>query len=663
MFSRSGVCGYAGLDIEEENYNWSTEDIKWLTSLFDIIGLCLELNRLEQSVKKERDIMRNFYMKMPIGHMFLEPLYDENHNLIDYQILTGNNALEVILGCSSSDYTGVRLSKLHPICNDPLAEIDDALKSNINFQFTTFFAKTGKYCNVLMYFNNSDKINCFLSDVTDVYKINESLDNNEKLLRSVFDNIQAGIELYDNKGYLIDLNLKDQEIFGIERKEDIQGISIFENPNFPKWANEKIRNKEKTSVDLTYSFDKVGSYYKTTRTGSIEVYMVINMLYDNLGNLTNYIVTNTDQTKINNAYTRIGEFERTFSLITKFGKIGYCKFNLHTQVGYAIAQWYHNIGENIQTPINDIIPHYRSVYEEDRQAICNYIDQIRRNEITHFNIVLRVITPESGIKWIRHDVMKNMSSKDNETLEIISVNYDITELKQAEIELIKAKNEADISNRLKSAFLANMSHEIRTPLNAIVGFSELLSESDTQDEKDEYMKIVHDNNNLLLQLISDILDLSKIEAGTLDFSHVKLSANQLCTEIVSSSNVNNRPIKVIFEKPTTDFFFISDINRLKQVIINFINNAFKFTSEGQITLGYHLLDDGGIKFYVQDSGCGIPRKDVGAVFERFVKLNAFVQGTGLGLSICKSIIDQLKGEIGVDSEVGKGSCFWFILPK
>ena len=662
LFFCKEISGYIGFEIEEETHNWSVEDIKWLTSLLNIIGLCFELNRLEQNVAKERDFMKDFYMHMPIAHMFLEALYDDDHNLADYRILSGNKELEGTIGYPCSDHIGAKLSTFHPIKDDPFVEINEALKSNINFQFTTFFAKTGKYCKVHMYFTNSDKINCFLSDVTDVYKTNEALDNNEKLLRNIFDNIQAGIELYDSKGYLIDLNIKDQEIFGVERKEDMKGISLFENPNFPKWANEKIRQQKKTSIDLTYSFNKVGSYYKSVRTGSIEVHMVISMLYDKHGDLTNYILTNTDQTKIKNAYNRIGEFERTFSLITKFGKIGYCKFNFQTQKGYAMAQWYHNLGENIKTPISDIIPYYRSVYEEDRQILLKSIDQIKRKEITCFNTVLRVVTTE-GIKWIRHDVMRNMSNTDAETLEMISVNYDITELKQTENELIKAKNDADISNRLKSAFLANMSHEIRTPLNAIVGFSELLSESDTQNEKDDYMKIVHDNNNLLLQLISDILDLSKIEAGTLDFSHTKLSANQLCSEIVSSSNIKSRPVKVMFEKPMTDFFFLSDINRLKQVITNFINNAFKFTTEGQITLGYHLLDDGRLKFYVQDSGCGIPSKDVKLVFDRFVKLNTFVQGTGLGLSICKSIINQLKGEIGADSEVGKGSCFWFILPK
>ena len=221
---------------------------------------------------------------------------------------------------------------------------------------------------------------------------------------------------------------------------------------------------------------------------------------------------------------------------------------------------------------------------------------------------------------------------------------------------------AERSNQLKSAFLANMSHEIRTPLNAIVGFSDLLVETADIEERREYMKIVRENNDLLLQLISDILDLSKIEAGTFEFSHGDVDVNLLCEDLVRSMQMKTKEnVKLVFEPNFSICHITSDRNRIYQVISNFVNNAIKFTSEGSIRVGYVLKDEG-LEFYVQDTGIGIEKEQLPHIFERFVKLNSFVHGTGLGLSICQSIVEQLGGHIGVDSEKGKGSRFWFTIP-
>lgn len=227
---------------------------------------------------------------------------------------------------------------------------------------------------------------------------------------------------------------------------------------------------------------------------------------------------------------------------------------------------------------------------------------------------------------------------------------------------IREREKAEEANRLKSAFLANMSHEIRTPLNAIVGFSTLLANEENLEERQEFIKIIENNNELLLQLINDILDLSKIEAGTLEFIYSDVDVNSLLTEIEQSSRIRNRhpEIQISFEERLPQCVIHTERNRLTQVINNLLTNSMKFTTRGSIRFGYRQ-EGNRLRFYVKDTGCGIPADKVDSVFGRFVKLNNFQQGTGLGLSICKTIVEKLGGEIGVESKEGVGTLFWFTI--
>lgn len=241
---------------------------------------------------------------------------------------------------------------------------------------------------------------------------------------------------------------------------------------------------------------------------------------------------------------------------------------------------------------------------------------------------------------------------------------DITRLKKVQEELEAARRVAEVAGEQKTAFLANMSHEIRTPLNAIVGFAGLLANA-SESERNSYVEIIKGNTNMLLQLVNDILDMSKIEAGTLEFIYSDTDVNQIMRELEGIFRLRleeaDSPVRIVFEPCLPVCFIHTEKNRVSQVLSNFLSNAFKYTKEGSITLGYKVREDD-IYFYVQDTGAGIPAGKVDKVFERFMKLDAKKQGTGLGLSISRTIIKKLGGEIGVFSEYGKGSTFWFTLP-
>ena len=257
---------------------------------------------------------------------------------------------------------------------------------------------------------------------------------------------------------------------------------------------------------------------------------------------------------------------------------------------------------------------------------------------------------------------KSLVPVENRLPLIIGVSWDITDMKNAELEIVEARIRAEESDRLKSAFLANMSHEIRTPLNAIVGFAKLIGEVETEEEKQQFIDIIDVNSELLLQLINDILDISKIEAGTLEFRFRPMNLNDLCRSELEVHKPRVKPgVELVFEERVANVEIVCDQNRLAQVISNLLNNAGKFTEEGEIRFGFDLKD-GCVEFFVQDTGMGIPPEKARNIFARFVKLNDFAAGTGLGLAISKMIVEKLDGTIGVDSEPGKGTRFHFSIP-
>ncbi len=490
-----------------------------------------------------------------------------------------------------------------------------------------------------------------------------ALDNSEKILRNIYKNLPAGVELYDKDGYLVDINDKELEIFGLSDKHEALGVNLFDNPNIPLEVKERLRAKEDVNFSINYDFSKINQYVDSRRNGIINLTTKVTALYDSQNRFINYLFINIDTTETTNAYTKIQEFENLFLLIGDYAKVGFAHFNVLTRDGYAQDTWYRNLGEKEGTPMPQVIGVYAHVVPEDQAVLKNFVREVKEGKATSLRKEVRVCRENGKYTWTSINVMVRDYRPQDGIIEMLCINYDITPLKETEQKLIIARDKAEELDRLKSAFLANMSHEIRTPLNAIVGFSSLLAETDSRSERQEYIKIVQENNELLLQLISDILDLSKIEAGTFNFVYTNVDVNETCAEIIKSMSMKvGKGIELIFEEPFPECYIYTDKNRFTQVISNFINNALKFTQQGSITLGYEQVSHQKIKFYVRDTGMGIPEEKQKSVFERFVKLNTFVQGTGLGLSICKSIVSQMGGEIGVDSTEGVGSCFWFTHP-
>ena len=311
--------------------------------------------------------------------------------------------------------------------------------------------------------------------------------------------------------------------------------------------------------------------------------------------------------------------------------------------------------------------YFSKIFKEDRERVKQAYRDLIEGRAEKVKEEYRIVNVQKNnlhkVEWVEAQAAVEARDEDGKPLTLVGSSLVITNRKKMEQELTTAKELAEESNRLKSAFLANMSHEIRTPLNAIVGFSGILASTEREEEKQEYVSIIENNNTLLLQLISDILDLSKIEAGTLELNYSNIELNELMRELERGFllRVKTDAVKLEFVEPAGPCMAYTEKNRLSQLMINLVTNAIKFTEKGSIRFGYEMRENE-LYFYVADTGCGIPKDKQQNIFGRFVKLNSFAQGTGLGLSICKTLMDHMGGRIGVESEEGKGSTFWFTLP-
>lgn len=488
----------------------------------------------------------------------------------------------------------------------------------------------------------------------------------EAKFQIIFDRLPWGVELYDENGYLLDINKADLEIFGVTREQAI-GLNAFENPNIPEWASEKLKKGEDVAFLLDYNFNKAAEkgYYTSKLADEVKHLRVKGVvLKDRQDVILGFFYIVFDDTE---SYHKTEEIQYSLAKLKAAVDTGEsiiweydvatdklsADFSLNDQIEESSFLTY--LKEDRFSSVRDFI---ETLHPDDRHRVYN--KQFKRlvdGEIGKYISVYRRVF-DGKVYWLNSNVRAYKYSVDGKPSKIVSYTSNITEQREKELELMKVK-EAD---KLKSAFLANMSHEIRTPLNAIVGFSDLVAETDDPEERQTYLDIIHTNNDLLLNLIGDILDFSKIEAGMLKYNIEEANIKELCMEVYLSGSLKIKPgVKLLFDKNSPTVTLRTDPQRILQVIANFVNNAIKFTSEGSITIFYKTKENE-VKVCVRDTGIGISEENRPRVFERFIKINDFHQGTGLGLTISKTIIEYLGGTIGVDSVQGKGSTFWFTLP-
>ena len=484
-----------------------------------------------------------------------------------------------------------------------------------------------------------------------------------ELLSLIPEYIPLGLGVYDKDGYLKYANDTTLKMFGVTMK-DIYNINIFDDPNITAEDKTLLKQGLNVSFETDYDFDLCENFYETPIKG-IKKYFVtkVTIMRDPVGNRQGYLLACEDITvkkaqerEIIESYKKIKATQKELSLALNAGKLSswnynikeglFCKFDVHI--------------ENIEKRSLQSI--YESIHPDDRNKFMALLEVVaHKQKLPENRIKLRVLENNATDYSYSSFTYSAVEDEAGNVVVITFIQRDITEDIIYQQNLITAKNKAEEADKLKSTFLANMSHEIRTPLNAIVGFSELLTETDDAEEKFEYKQLIETNSEILLKLIGDILDLSKIEVGSIDINRQKLNLCQLCDELYRSfqQRIKNPKVTLKLINPYTKCVANFDKYRFMQIFTNFATNAIKYTPQGEIVMGYECMP-GQVRIYVKDSGIGIPEEKKKRIFSRFEKLDTFAQGTGLGLSICKAIADATGGEVGFKSKANIGSEFWYI---
>ena len=523
---------------------------------------------------------------------------------------------------------------------------------------------SGRYLSL----NSHDYVILTVHDISEERALESSLKHSNEKFLCFFDNVTVGCAICDKEGTLIEVNDAYVDYMGLESKGDaVNQLNIYTNPCINPEFKEMMKSGIPVSGEVKYDYELINQVYVKSRHKDVHYFrFIVNYLRDAAGNVENILIIWVENTLIHKTLRQNKSFREMISAASSASNIGFSSINLLKNEQLVTPEYLKNLGVSSEIDLNTIFSHMKYVDTDTsrQQEFTEYVEKARHEKVKPLERNIHLIV-NGEPRWIKQFLIQQTFDPDNGNIVLLGVNVDINEQKKTEEALREAKEKAESSDKLKSAFVANMSHEIRTPLNAIVGFANLLVTSEDKEDFDSFKQIIEQNSNQLLQLIGDILDLSKIESDTLDFVWSNVNVNAMMYElekIFQMRNAANPDVVIKCVASVGDCMIRTDRQRLIQVVSNLMTNAIKFTTQGSIIMGYEKRKEE-IYFYVTDTGCGIPEENQSQVFERFVQLDSFKQGTGLGLPICSSIIRAMGGKIGVKSKLGEGSTFWFILPE
>lgn len=492
----------------------------------------------------------------------------------------------------------------------------------------------------------------------------QMLRDNKTFLENLFNNLSVAVAVRDIQDGLRFLywNKEAENMFGLTREE------VMENMELALASNDMTISMNRNDLEILRGKGHFSGLCKFTKQDGSPLSLYVNKrIISHPDGRKWLLITAWDMTEEQQNVEKLAELNKRLQTIMEVAQMSLWTYDVKKDI--ITYDGINSIPEIMPTGnqcklmdfLDLISPEMRSDVRRNVSSFLHGDTPSLHEEFTLYKSFSRTL--DTPIWLCSHSTVLKYDEEGIPVM-LVGANKDISVQKVLEETLLQAKKSAEEASRLKDVFLANMSHEIRTPLNSIVGFSSLLAETEDPSEQAEYSEIIQNNTELLLQLINDILDLSKIEAGTMEFVYKDADMHALFSELEKTTRwrMKDSDVEIIFEDSPQGLVLKIDPNRFMQVVNNFMTNAIKFTRHGSIRFGYRQRENGDWYFYLTDTGEGIPSEKVHAVFDRFVKLDAFKQGTGLGLSICKSIIDRFGGEIGADSQFGVGSTFWFTIP-
>lgn len=482
---------------------------------------------------------------------------------------------------------------------------------------------------------------------------------------TIFGDLPVGIEVYSKEGILVWMNERTCQTFGVVDKRAVIGSTpIMDNPVIPDAVKKAFQRQRKIQVDFDYDFSIVcrTGFYNTRCTSEVKrISCKGTPVFGSDGKMQNYVFIMNDISREHEYSVKLKESAQLAHQAIQASGLVHWRYDNRIRRFSSYNDPVTNFDSSVWLTPEDYLG---TVHPDDRPGIMDYLRMMDDGADFSDEAPMRVKTTyDDG--WQDCVVTGTSFLKDHATGKVLlytGFRRNVTSWKKMVNELSEAKERAERSDKLKSAFLANISHEIRTPLNAIIGFANLLTSEDipfSEAEKQEYSRLITSNGDQLLRLISDILDLSKIESNTMEFHFGEHSLHALLTDIYQAQRLcMPEGVLLRLDMPQADTPIITDASRLKQVVNNLINNAAKFTDEGSITFGFRSPQGcEQVELFVHDTGKGIAQEHLDRIFERFYKADSFVKGVGLGLSICRTITEYLGGAISVESESGKGTRF------